>query len=212
MKNQTRLTKIIRHAALLAVAASMAACGGGDDSSASTCMNPLLLIPCILGGLAETQTEVIPSSGTDSSMTAIAGPIGTNGTEAEVARFDAFEPNNSFNNANIVTFPFTNDGVSIGSNLSGAGDDTDTFIFTPNRTGLHSIYVCAETCASAAEDDTLSIMLLDQSQTTVDSTVASGTSNLEVAAELIAGMAYYVQVRSNDFTMIERDYNLVIVN
>jgi hypothetical protein len=212
MKNQTRLTKIIRHAALLVVAASMAACGGGDDSSASTCNNPLLLIPCILDGLSDTQPEVIASAGTDSSMATISGPVSTNGTEAEVARFDAFEPNNSFDNANIVSYPFHNDGISIGSNLSGTDDDADTFIFTPNHTGLHSIYVCAETCAAAADDGNLSIMLLDQSQTTLDSTVSSGTSNIEVAAELIAGMAYYVQVRSSDFTMIEREYNLVIVN
>ena len=130
---------------------------------------------------------------------------------ASVSELDAFEPNNSFDNANIVTFPFAADGVSIGGSFSGQGNDSDTFIFTPNKSGLHSIYICAETCASAVEDDQLSIMLLDQAQTTVDSSVSGGSANLEVAANLTAGMAYYVQVRNTAAASQARDYSLVIV-
>ena len=37
-------------------------------------------------------------------------------------------------------------------------------------------------------------------------------ANLEVAAELTAGMAYYVQVRDNKSGLTPRDYQLVIVN
>jgi hypothetical protein len=211
MNYDTKTTKAIYRSALLLVASMLAACGGGDDDAASSCKNPLLLIPCILDGQIPTSVDATTAAGTDSSTTAVSGVVSTEGGDAEVIRFEAFEPNNTFDNANIVSLPFATNGVAIGGSLSGATNNADTFIFTPNRTGLYSIYVCAETCASAAEAETLSIMLLDQAQTTLDSTVTSDSTNLEVAANLTAGMAYYVQVRRYESSPVARPYNLVIV-
>ena len=211
MKTSKTSAKSFRLIALMAAASMLAACGGGDSSDASTCQNPLLLIPCVLGAVSSAPADTTPVSGSDSSPTAIAGPFTTAGTAAEVAKFDAFEPNNTFDNANIVTIPFAADGIVIGGDLSGSGDDSDTFVFTPNRSGLYSIYICADTCAAAAESDELSIMLLDQSQTTVESSVASGSANLEVAASLTAGMAYYVQVQNAGGVTDGQDFSLVIV-
>ena len=211
MKYDTKTTKGIYRTALLLAASMLIACGGGDDEAASSCKNPLLLIPCILDGQIPTSVDATTAAGTDSSTTAVSGVVSTEGGDAEVIRFEAFEPNNTFDNANIVSLPFATNGVAIGGSLSGATNNADTFIFTPNRTGLYSIYVCAETCASAAEAETLSIMLLDQAQTTLDSTVTSDSTNLEVAANLTAGMAYYVQVRRYESSPVARPYNLVIV-
>lgn len=211
MKNDTKTAKIFYRAALLLAASMLAACGGGDDDAASSCNNPLLLIPCILDGQIPTSVDATTAAGTDSSTTAVSGVVSTEGTDAEVIRFEAFEPNNTFDNANIVSMPFATNGVAIGGTLSGATDNADTFIFTPDRTGLYSIYVCAETCASAAQANDLSIMLLDQAQTTLDSTATSDSANLEVAASLTAGMAYYVQVRADGLAHAGHTYNLVIV-
>ena len=211
MKYDTQTTKAIYRAALLLVASVLAACGGGDDDAASSCKNPLLLIPCILDGQIPTSVDATTAAGTDSSTSAFSGVVSTDGSDAEMIRFEAFEPNNTFDNANIVTMPFVANGVAIGGSLSGATGDADTFIFTPNRTGLYSIYICAETCASAVEAGGLSIMLLDQTQTTLDSTVTSDSENLEVAANLTAGMAYYVQVGGGGFVPGGQAYKLVIV-
>jgi hypothetical protein len=211
MKYDTKTTKGIYRTALLLAASMLTACGGGDDEAASSCKNPLLLIPCILDGQIPTSVDATTAAGTDSSTTAVSGVVSTEGTDAEVLRFEAFEPNNTFDNANMVSMPFATNGVAIGGSLSGATNNADTFIFTPNRTGLHSIYVCAETCASAVEADGLSIMLLDQAQTTLDSTATSDSANLELAANLTAGMAYYVQVRADGFAPGGQAYNLVIV-
>lgn len=209
MNTPIRSAKFFRLIALMLTASTLAACGGGDDSSASTCNNPLLIIPCVI--IDAAIADAGPATGSDSGVTAFAGPVGTDGTVATLADFNAFEPNNSFDNANIVTFPSASDGALIGGSLSGSSDDTDTFIFTPNHTGLHSIYICADSCASAAEDQQLSIMLLDQSQTTLESTVAGSNSNLEVAANLTAGMAYYIQVQDTALAANGREFNLVVV-
>lgn len=204
-------TKTFRLIALAMASVFLAGCGGGgDDSDLSTCKNPLLLIVCAITQPSSVTADTAPVSGSDSSPAAFAGPVTTSGISASVSKFDAFEPNNAFDNANIVSFPYASDGVFIGGSFADSADGSDTFIFTPNRSGLHSIYVCADTCASAAEDERLSIMLLDQTQTTVDSTVAGGGS-LEVAANLTAGMAYYVQVQNYDRAEGGRDYSLVIV-
>lgn len=211
MKNQAKPAKTLNRVALLLVASMLAACGGGDDSAASSCKNPLLLIPCALTGQAQAPADGGVATGTSSGLSAFSGAVSTDGSDAEVTRFEAFEPNNTFDNANFVAVPFASDGVAVGGSLSGADDAADTFIFTPNRSGLHSIYICAETCASAAEVEGISVMLLDQTQTTVDSTVATGSSSLEIAANLTAGMAYYVQVSNNDFSFAGQDYTLVIV-
>jgi hypothetical protein len=211
MKTSNETAKPLRLIALMLAASMLAACGGGESSEASSCNNPLLIIPCILTGTASAPPDTTTVSGSDSSPTAIAGPFTTSGAMATVANFDAFEPNNSFDNANILSIPFTSDGIVIGGDLTGSADDSDTFVFTPNRSGLHSIYLCADTCASAMENDQLSIMLLDQTQTTVESTAANGNSHLEIAADLTAGMAYYVQVGNASAGSESQGFSLVIV-
>lgn len=221
MKTSPILRKHASHSATLFLAATLAACGGGEDEKKTAlppCLaNPLVFLVCVF----TPSSDVSPTQSSDSGKISAAGqamvaPIGVDGDEAKVVFFDDFEPNNSLSNANIISFPVFADAsaaaASINGSVSGTKDDTDSFIFTPIRSGLHSLYICADTCATAAEDDELSIMLFDQNQTTVDGTPVIGSANLEVAAELTAGMAYYVQVRKNKSGLTPRDYQLVIVD
>lgn len=197
----------------------LAGCGGGDEPEPlPTCLqNPLNFLMCVFVPESGTSPTGPGTTGKVSSATQVLGtPIGVDGDEASVISYADFEPNDSIDNANIVSFPVSLDasatGVSIDGSISGADDDADSFVFTPARSGLHSIYVCAETCESAAQSDDLSILLLDQYQTTVDGTTVIGTTNLEVAAELTAGLAYYVQLRGNGPDVTQQDYRLVIVD
>ncbi len=220
MKTSSKTRKHVGHAITLLLAAMLAACGGDDKGQAevSPCLdNPLIFFVCLFTGSGDASPAQSPVAGEVSvSGQAMGAPIGVDGDEAKVVRFVDFEPNNSLSNANIVSFPASTDasaaGALISGRISGTNDDADSFIFTPTRSGLHSVYICAETCATAAVDDELSIMLLDQNQTTVDGTPAIGSANQEVAADLTAGMAYYVQVRSNKSGLTLRDYQLVIVD
>ena len=205
--------------AALTLAMTLVACGGDDapPEPVSPCFsNPLVLMACILtpSGTADPVDSPVSGKATSSSPS-VFEPVGVDGDVATIATVEEYEPNDSFDNANIVSFAASGSGSASGVGISGdfAGDDVaDAFIFTPLKSGLHSIYICAENCASAAESDRLSLILLDQYQNSVAATTVLGGDNLEIAAELVAGMAYYVQVRADAPAVEATGYRLVVVD
>lgn len=198
---------------------ALAGCGGGEDEAPpsqpkqpATCENNFLVfIICTLTSSADPTAEDGQAFGTkaDGSLQS-AAPVGVDGDTVDLAVTKAFEPNNSLNNANVVYLSTASGSNASGVKISGrlADDEVDYFVFTPVRTGLHSVYVCGDSCAESAVAEDISIMLYDQAQSTVDGTAVSGMNNLEVASELVAGMAYYLEIRGAN----TGSYELVIVD
>ena len=95
-------------------------------------------------------------------------PAADESGRAAIFHADAYEPNNSLDNANIVTNLREAANVSVAVEINGSvqsvGDSADCFIFTPNHSSSYDVYLCAHTCADILQDDAVYIMLCDQHQ------------------------------------------------
>ena len=162
----------------------LAACGGKSEQeqaceAAADGILPILNgIQCLTGAAGEPASK--PA---DSGVTAIAN---------DSSDFVEYEPNTTLDNANPISMGSA--GLTIGGQVSAGDDQADHFVFSPQSGGAFSIYLCASTCESVLQTDALSLMVLDQSQTTVAATPVGVTGEQAVSASLDAGMAYYVSV------------------
>jgi len=183
--------KTICLATILSLTAMLAGCGGGDDKKKNQdrCTdNILFLFFCVLPSSVDTT-----GSNDASSLAAVA----------------EYEPNNVLNNANIVSLPA---GSQLKGSVSSIDDASDFYIFTPTRSGTHTILLCGETCDTGVEDDAAYIMIYDQNQTTIASTPIGTIANQEITAELTAGFAYYVEVNGYNAGAFNYDYRLAVLN
>ena len=187
----------------LALLASLTACGGGDGKKKDPCdtVNSLSeLFVCAFKGLTFGSPV---SAGFDTGS-------------AKSRQFGEYEPNNSLDNGNIVSIPFGKNDASAGLEIAGSlhnGEDSaDFFVFTPSRSDSYSAYLCADTCNEVLQDDGVYLMIYDQSQTTIAATPIGRTTMQEISANLTAGLAYYVEVRSFGGEEASRDYRLRIAN
>ncbi len=176
-------------------------CGGSDEkkNDDDACYDNIVIF-FICAALSSEDPGTTGKSSTDSGVASKATAI---------ASFDEFEPNNVLSNANVVTFP---KGAELTGSVRSGEDNTDFFIFTPDQSGLHRIYLCADTCADSLEGDATYIMIFDQNQTTVASTPVGTMARQEVVADLTAGLAYYVEVNGYNAGEERYDYRLAVVN
>lgn len=196
MDNYTTTTKI---AALACLAVLLSGCGGDDkkkEQEQNNCFNNILsLVDCIV---SPSGSNGSPSGKPESGV-----------TSAATASFGEYEPNNVLDNANVLSIPIHASGsTAIEGSVHKDDDASDFFIFTPQQTGPYRFSVCEGTCDEASEDDAVYLMVYDQAQTTVESTPIGTISRKEVSAELVAGMAYYVEINGYNADAFAYDYRL----
>lgn len=219
MKTTISFTKSVVQIALITMLASLAACGGDDKEPTQVCL-VLLIIPvsCSVGTASAPTPEPTPmpppSSNTGEANTSSGNNTGTR--QLRMNRVAEFEPNNTLDNANVVQFltaPIDHSvGIDIQGSVQESADESDFFVFTPNRSDRHGIYLCADTCNTFLEDDAVYIMLYDQHQTTIVGTPVGAMAEQMVSAELTAGLAYYVEVHGLKTADTPYSYQLVIID
>ena len=184
----------------------LAGCGDDGNKKAkneNNCLdNPVYFFLCVV--TASDDSSSTSSKAGDSSAAANQTVVGE------------YEPNNVLNNANIVSLPLVNTNVSSRLQLKGSvgdsNDAADFFIFTPSRSGNHTILLCGETCESGIEDDSAYIMIYDQNQTTIAATPIGTVASQEITAELTAGFAYYVEINGYNAGAANYDYRLAVLD
>jgi hypothetical protein len=186
--NNTKTISISARLALLTMFSILAACGGKSDQEkacdqAADGFFPLFNgIKCVFG----TTDSGTPIQ-SDSDMISLA----TN-SPSPANQVSEYEPNSSLNNANPV---FLNDtATAISGALAVKDDSADNFIFTPIHTGDYRVYLCADSCEIVLESNTLDLMILDQSQTTIAATALGLAGEKTLLTRLNAGVAYYIRV------------------
>jgi hypothetical protein len=132
-----------------------------------------------------------------------------------INHYEEFEPNNIFENANIVEFlPVTGDtlqGIEITGSVESASDDSDYFILTPDRSGLYAIYLCDGVCTEQPTDSKVVIRVLDQFGDVLAENPLYEESTKFLTADFDAGLPYYVQVLGFDTGDESYPYRLVII-
>ena len=219
MRKRQSTRNIVYRATLLGLLAILAACGGGDkkEEPPPCTSNIIVLIICSILSTDGPVPNEGPVSANDSSAAGkSSAAAGVNGESPEIVQVDEFEPNNVLDNANIVTFPGSIAEVSTGVEYKGSVQSTDDaadfLIFTPNRSGSHRIYLCADTCAESLEDDAAYIMIYDQYQTTITGTPVGTITRQEITADLTAGFAYYVEVNGYNAGAESYVYRLMVID
>ena len=187
---------------MLGLLSTLAACGGQSeqekacDQAAAGYFPVLNGIKCLFGS-TDNSTAKPPDSGTTSSAT----------TSIPLAnQMSEYEPNNTLNNANPVVV--ADSAISISGQLETINDTADNFVFTPVRTGNYHVYLCADACDQALLNKALSLMILDQSQTTIAATSLGMVGEKALSIQLSAGLAYYAEVTVYGAS---QNYRLVIV-
>jgi hypothetical protein len=127
-----------------------------------------------------------------------------------------YEPNSTLDNANPVSFrtatPDEHIGIDITGTVTKVEDTADLFIFTPPRSGQFLVYLCADTCGETLQSDAVYLMVYDQSQSTMASTPMGTVETQRLAVDLVAGLAYYVEVNGYNAETGTGDYQLVIID
>lgn len=207
MSKSNGIEKTVCLAAMLGLLSVLAGCGGGDDNkkakNENNCFdNPVNFFFCV--ATASGDSSGAQSKAGDASVASNLQAVGE------------YEPNNILNNANVVSLPLANSNTATGLRFEGsvdASDDAaDFFIFTPSRSGKHTILLCGETCEAGIEDDSAYIMIYDHNQTTIAATPIGTVASQEVTAELTAGMAYYVEINGYNAGAANYEYRLAVLN
>jgi len=173
---------------LLCLLSALAACGGKSereeacDQAADGYFPILNGIKCVFGS---TDDGIAKPSGS--------GTTGFSGNGPALGyQVGEYEPNNSLNNANPLVIKDA--AVAISGQLASANDAADNFVFTPTQTGDYRVYLCADSCDQVLESDSLNLMVLDQSQTTIAATPMGPIGEKTLTIRLNAGVAYYTEV------------------
>ena len=103
-----------------------------------------------------------------------------------------YEPNTSLDNANPLLI--SDSAIAVNGELTLSHDATDNFVFTPTESGDYQVYLCADSCNQVRESETLNLMVLDQSQTTIAATTLGADGEKTLTIRLDAGIAYYTEV------------------
>ena len=132
-------------------------------------------------------------------------------------RFAAeFEPNSTLNNANPVSFRNATSeehiGIEITGSVSQTDDRSDFFILTPTRSGHFLVYLCDGPCSNILHSEQVYLMVYDQTQSTIASTPLGSVVKQRFGVDLVAGMAYYVEVNGYNTGSSPVDYKLVLID
>ncbi len=198
----------LQRTTLLMVLAALAACGGSEDEQ--PCSQTLAVLTaglCLLG-------EVTYSSTSTSGSNSIPPPHSSN--TVVIRRVAEFEPNSTLDNANPVAFRnATADqhiGIEITGSVSQTDDSSDFFILSAPRSGHFLVYLCDESCGEALHSEQVFLMVYDQSQSTIASTTLGSVVKQQLGVNLLAGLAYYVEVNGYNTGPSPIDYKLVLID
>lgn len=198
--------------ALLAMT-TLAACG---DSEGETQCSPVVAVMTAGIGCLGTGTASSPPPPPANPPPASPPPPPPSSNVVRMNFHVEYEPNNTLDNANPVSFrsaaPDEHIGIEITGTVNQADDAADFFIFTPPRTGHFLVYLCADTCTETLQSDAVYLMVYDQSQTTVTSTPVGAVETQRLGVDLVAGLAYYVEVNGYNSGAAAADYKLVIID
>lgn len=194
---------------------TLAACGGSADDT--QCAPVVAIVTLGFGCLgAVTVTSPPPPPPPVNPPPASPPPPPPSSNVVRMAFHVEYEPNNTLDNANPVSFKSASAdehiGIDISGNVSQADDAADFFIFTPPRTGQFLIYLCAGDCTETLQSDEVYLMVYDQSQTTLASTPVGAVETQRLGVDLVAGLAYYVEVNGYNTGSATEDYKLVIID
>lgn len=203
-----------RLGAILAMT-TLAACGGSEEE---TQCSALIAVATAGFGCLGTVTVSSPPPPVNpppaSPPPPQAQPPGSN--IVKMAFHAEYEPNNTLDNANPFGFRSATADEHIGMEISGSlehdTDATDFFIFTPPRSGHFLVYLCADTCVETLHSDEVYLMVYDQSQSTMASTPVGALETQRLGVDLVAGLAYYVEVNGYNTGASAEDYKLIIIH
>ena len=152
---------------------------------------------------------------TDTGSGGNAAPPPPESRAVSINHYQEYEPNNAAENATIVEFlPVTGDtlqGIEITGTVETLGDDSDYFIFTPERSGLYAIYLCDGGCTEQPTDSAVSLRVLDQFGEVLAENPLYEESTKFLTADFDAGLPYYVQVLGYDTAGETYPYRLVVI-
>ena len=198
----------LQRTTLLMVLATLAACGGSEDEQ--PCSQTLAVLTaglCLLGEVTYSSTSTSGSSST---------PPPPSSNTVVMRRVVEFEPNSTLDNANPVAFRnATADqhiGIEITGSVSQTDDSSDFFILSPPRSGHFLVYLCDESCGEALHSEQVFLMVYDQSQSTIASTTLGSVVKQQLGVNLLAGLAYYVEVNGYNTGPSPVDYKLVLID
>ncbi len=198
---------------LLAMA-TLAACGGAEEE-----MQCSQVVAVLTAGLGCIGTVTVTSPPPPPANPPPANPPPPQPPGSNVVRMeyhDEYEPNNTLDNANPVGFraaaPDEHIGIDISGSVDGVDDPADFFILSPPRSGHFLVYLCADTCAESLQTDRVYLMVYDQSQSTVAGTPLGSVETQHLGVDLVAGLAYYVEVNGYNTGSTREDYRLVIID
>ena len=184
----TKSVSLCAHLSLLGLLSELAACGGDSkqeeacDQMAKGHFFMINGIMCVFG-TADNGTALPSGSGT-TSLAPDSAALGYAISE--------YEPNTSLDNANPLLI---NDAaIAVTGKLALSHDAADNFVFTATQSGDYLVYLCAETCNQSRASETLNLMVLDQSQTTIAATSLGLVGEKTLTVRLNAGIAYYTEV------------------
>ena len=201
----------------LFLAASLTGCGSGSTEEGERCGPDWVIavtagLSC-LGKVTTTSSPPPPPPAEQAPPTSEPPPEQGNGVVMN--RVDEYEPNNSFDNANPVSFgnaaPDQHIGIEITGSVDLASDTADYFILTPPRTDVYAVYLCGESCTEQPVTDEVFIAVYDQSQTTLVSTSIGTLTEQQLTVDLQAGLAYYVEINGYN-TASTFGYRLVVID
>ena len=219
MYNKRSIKKALQRLGALLAMTTLAACGGGssEEQAASDCPLVIGVITAGLGCIGNSNTSsptTPPAPVSPPPATTPPQPPGSN--VVQMAFAVEYEPNNTLDNANPVSFknaaPDEHIGIDIRGSVNQADDTADFFIFTPPRSGQFLFYMCADACTDTLLSDEVYVMVYDQSQSTLTSTPVGTVEEQRLAVDLVAGLAYYVEINGYNTGTTAEEYRLVIID
>ncbi len=203
------------HIALICVLPLFTACGGKEKSNCSLgdlitsfCLN-VVIEQALTGG--SSAGDASGSSGGSSGSSDTSGSSGgSTGSDDSVVsqpyglnRFDEFEPNDIFENANPVQFPAVVGTIRITGSVQENEDPSDFFIVSPDRSGSFAIrlyYPCTESCSElvVVVDDAVYLTAYDQNQTSIVGTPIGTVTEQGFSIDMTPGLPYYFAVHGHN--------------
>ena len=219
--NITRsINKALQRLGALLAMTTLAACGGGSSDDEMECSALVAVLTAGLGCLGTvTVTSPPPPPPPVNPPPPSSPPPPPSPPSSNIVRMSfhvEYEPNNTLDNANPVSFRSAAPEEHIGIDITGAvnqdDDQADFFIFTPPRSGQFLVYLCSDTCADSLQSDQVYLMVYDQSQSTIAGTPVGTFETQRLSVDLVAGLAYYVEVNGYNTGSTAEDYKLVIID
>ena len=217
MSKTRSISRIFQRLGGLLAMSSLAACGGSEEEM--QCSQVVAVLTAGLGCLGTVTVSSPPPppppvNPPPASPPPPPSPPGSNVVQMEF--HVEYEPNNTLDNANPVGFraaaPEEHIGMDITGAVNSADDPADFFIFTPPRSGQFLVYLCSDTCTDSLQTDRVYLMVYDQSQSTIASTPVGSVETQRLSVDLVAGLAYYVEVNGYNTGSTAEDCKLVVID